>query len=189
MMGRTMFAVISLLALAGCSDWREGEETVEACLKRFALKEGAVDPLADDANQWVPSYTYDVTKVADPHAFGQEVHKRGGKFWWVGWQGSRPPEQQLQRERDKLNDMPATEAGAVVLAGDPALYKVRGKPGLNRDLLRQGCEGQRAGMRLVSWQAARADFIKDGKLPSGPTAAEIRAVQELDRPKIKDLLP
>lgn len=188
-MGRTMLAAMTVLALTGCSDWREGEEGVEACLQRFAAKKGAVAPLADDTDQWVPSYTYDITKIKDPHAFGSEVKKRGGTFSWMGWQGSRPPEQQFQRARAKLEDQPATDAGAVVLAGDPGLYKVRGRPGLNRDLLRQGCEGQRPGMRLIRWQATRAGSIKGGTLPSSPIAAEIPAVQELDRTKIKDPLP
>jgi hypothetical protein len=186
MMGRTMFTAMTVLALTGCSDWREGEETVEACLKRFAPKEGAVDPLADDKNQWVPSYTYDVTNLGT-----DEIRSLVRKSNDSGVAGNLTVVSggDDQQARDAFNDKPATEAGAVLLTKDPSLYKVRGKPALHRDVVRQGCEGQRAGMRLISWQAARADFIKDGKLPSGPTAAEIRAVQDLDRPKIKDLLP
>lgn len=95
----------------------------------------------------------------------------------------------MQKARDDFHDRPATEAGLLLMADDPSLYKVRGKAGLHRDLIRQGCEGQRAGMRLISWSAARADLMVDDKLPAGPTAAEIRAVQDLDRPKIKDLIP
>lgn len=64
-MGRTMIAaLISMGMLSGCTDWREGEERVEACVQRFALKNGAVDPLDDSPHQWVPSYTYDVTELA-----------------------------------------------------------------------------------------------------------------------------
>lgn len=185
-MGRTMFAAMSVLALTGCRDWREGEETVEACMQRFVLKGGAADQLENDRNQWVPSYTYDVTKVA-PEQLRTVIKSVGGTGQpeaIAELEGSLS-----QKERDDFHDMPATEEGLLLLGGDPSLFKVRGKPGLHRDLVRQGCEGQRAGMRLISWSAARADFMKDGKLPSGPSAAVIRAAQELDRPKIKDLLP
>lgn len=185
-MGRTMIAAMTMLALTGCSDWREGEESVEACMKRFALKEGAVHPLADDMSQWVPSYTYDVTKLA-PEQLRALLKGSGGTGQPEGIAvlgGSSS-----QKARDNFHDRPATKEGLLLLTDDPALYKVRGKPGLHRNVIRQGCEGQRAGMRLINWSAARSDFMIDDKLPSGPTAAEIRAVQELDRPKIKDLLP
>ena len=190
-MGRTIIAVlIATGMLAGCTDWREGEETAEACVERFALKKGAVHPLADDPSQWVPSYTYDVTKMggegiralikstedgAEPGTDGVSLVGSGSS----------------QAARDKFADLPATKAGAVFLADDPSLYKVRGKPGLHRDLLRQGCEGQREGMRLINWQFSREEVLVDGELPKPRmTAAQMREIEKIiDKPSIKDLTP
>lgn len=188
-MGRTMIAaLISMGMLSGCTDWREGEERVEACVQRFALKNGAVDPLDDSPHQWVPSYTYDITKMGVEGIRALvKTAEDGAKPGTVGV--SLVGSGSSQVARDNFADLPVTEAGVVLMADDPSLYKVRGKPGIHRDLIRQGCESQRAGMRLISWSAARADLMVDDKLPAGPTAAEIRAVQELDRPKIKDLIP
>lgn len=184
-MGRTMIAALMMTgALTGCADWREGSESVETCLARFAPKKGAVDPLEDDRNKWVPSYTYDVTKMGTENLRGLlKASEKNGQVAGIGIIGEG------SSTRKAFDDAPATEAGVLLFAEDPALFKVRGKAGLHRDLIRQGCEGQRAGMRLISWSAARADLMVDDKLPAGPTAAEIRAVQELDRHKIKDLIP
>ncbi|WP_301749573.1 hypothetical protein [uncultured Erythrobacter sp.] len=186
-MGRTMIAaLIAMGMLTGCTDWREGSETVEACLKRLAPKKDVVDPLHNSPHQWVPSYTYDVTKLA-PEALRSLIKVSQTKGQTEGitvLEGSSS-----QKARDDFHDRPATKEGLLLIADDPALYKVRGRPGLYRELIRQGCDGQRAGMRLINWSAARADLMVDDKFPSGPTAAEIRAVQELDRPKIKDLIP
>ena len=190
-MGRTMIAVlIAMGILTGCNDWREGEETVEACLKRLAPKKGAVDPLEDSPHRWVPSYTYDITKMdgegiqalvrtaedgAEPGTIGVSVVGTGSS----------------QAARDKFDDMPATASGAMLLADDPSLYKIRGKTDKYRALLRHGCEGQRSGMRLLNWQAAREDVLIDGELPKLPmSAAQMRAIQnKIDKPSIKDMMP
>ncbi|MFN9634299.1 MAG: hypothetical protein ACK554_12815, partial [Erythrobacteraceae bacterium] len=164
-MGRTIIAAfIALGMLAGCTDWREGEETFEACEKRFALKKGAVHPLADDPGQWVASFTYDITKLGGEGIRALvKTAKDGAEPGTVGLSVVGSGSSQIVR--DKFADLPATEAGAVLMADDPSLYKVRGKPSLYRDLLRQGCEGQRAGMRLVSMSFYREDALADGELP------------------------
>jgi hypothetical protein len=192
-MGRTMIAaLIATGMLAGCTDWREGEETVAACLERFAPKKGADDPLANDPGVWVPSYTYDITKLDGLLEFGRDVMEGGGTTRIVASTSGSPHQGLLQQERDRFDGTPATAAGAVLLIDDPALYKVRGEPGLYRDLLRQGCERQRAGMRLINWQFTRADQLVNGELPpSRLKAAERRAMQKHIKPafSIEDLLP
>jgi hypothetical protein len=192
-MGSSIIAtLIAMAMLAGCTDWREGDETVEACMKRHALKVGAVDPLADDPGIWVPAYTYDITKLENASAFGKEVRKRGGTYRFVGsTEGSKPDDGIMQRERDRLEDTSATAAGAVIGVTDPSLYKVRGKPSLYRDLLRQGCEGQRAGMRLVSMSFYREDALADGELPLPEMTATQRReiIDKFNKPLIKDPLP
>ncbi|MBU2588924.1 MAG: hypothetical protein KJ872_12525 [Alphaproteobacteria bacterium] len=159
-------------------------------MSRHAPKKGAIDLLQDDPGVWVPAYTYDITKMEDPHAFGREVQKRGGSFQWVGWKpGRKPPESALQGQRARWEDTPATFEGAVLLAGDPGLYKVRGKPGLYRTLVRQGCEGQRLGMRLRTFSFTREEALVDGKLPS--TRMHASEMRKLVKPAIstEDLLP
>ncbi len=164
-MGRTMIAaLIATGLLTGCTDWREGSETVEACLKRLAPKKGAVDPLDDSPHQWVPSYTYDITKMGGDRVrelikTAEHDAKPGTVGVSVAGSGSS------QAARDKFADLPATETGAVLMADDPSLYKVRGKPGLHSSLVKQGCEGQRAGMRLISFTFTREDALVDGEFP------------------------
>jgi hypothetical protein len=189
-MGRTIIAaLIAMGMLTGCTDWREGEETVEACEKRFALKKGAVHPLADDPGQWVASFTYDITKLGGEGIRALvKTAKDGAEPGTVGLSVVGSGSSQIVR--DKFADLPATEAGAVLMADDPSLYKVRGKHGLHSDLVRQGCEGQRAGMRLISWQAAREDALVDGDLPKLPmSVAQLREFQnKFEKPLIKDIL-
>lgn len=190
-MGRTMIAVILMTGtLSSCADWRESPETVEACLARFAPKKGAVDLLGDDPGQWVPSYTYDITKMGGEGIRALvKTAEDGANPGTVGviliGSGSS------RTARDKFANIPVTEAGALLLADDPSLYKVRGKSGLNRDLLRQGCEAQRSGMRLISYRFTRADQLADGELPrSDPTSAQQREMMTIyDTPKIEDILP
>ena len=190
-MGRTMIAaLIAMGMLTGCTDWREGEETVDACKKRHALKEGAVHPLDDSPHQWVPSYTYDITKMGGEGIRALvKTAEDGAEAGTVGV--SLVGSGSSQSARDTFADRPATEAGAVLLADDPSLYKVRGKPVLHRDLIRQGCEGQRSGMRLLTWQATREDALIDGELPKLPmSAAQMREIQHIiDKPSIKDPTP
>ncbi len=190
-MGRTMIAaLISMGMLTGCTDWREGEETVEACMQRFALKKGVVHPLNDSPHQWVPSYTYDITKLGNAGIRALvRTAENGAEPGTVGV--SLVGSGSSKSARDKFADLPATETGAVLMADDPSLYKVRGKPELHSDLVRQGCEAQLAGMRLISWQAAREDALVGGELPKpNMSAAETREIiDKIDKPSIKDLLP
>lgn len=187
-MGRTMIAaLIAVGMLTGCTDWREGSETVEACVERFALKKGAVHPLADDPGQWVPSYTFDVTKMGAENLRdlinASDAKARTAESGIIAGGGSDV------KAREAFEDTPASEAGVLLIAEDPALFKVRGKPGLHRELIRQGCEGQRAGMRLISFTFTREDALVDGELPQ----PEIKPseLRKIVKPAIstEDILP
>ena len=192
-MGRTMIAAMTMLTLAGCAktDWREGVETVEACMKRHAPKEGAADPLADDPGVWVPAYTYDITRMEDQPALIKQLADGGGRITLVASSDGSNNTRAARKAIDAFEDTPPTEAGAVVVTDDPVLYKVRRKPGLYRDLVRQGCEGQRAGMRLVRFSFYREDALVDGELPrTEMSTAQMREIIENTRPfQIEDLLP
>ena len=191
-MGRTMIAaLIATGMLAGCTDWREGEETVEACVKRHALKEGAVDPLADDPGVWVPAYTYDITKLEGSAEFLREMAGRGGNVSVVLTNSGKDNAVATRDAIDQFDDTPATEAGLVVLTDDGSFYKVRGKPSRYSVLLRQGCEGQRTGMRLVRMSFYREDALVDGEIPPPEMTATQRReiIDKLNKPLIKDPLP
>ncbi len=187
-MGRTMIAaLIAMGMLTGCTDWREGPETVEDCVKRTAPKQVVRDLLYDDPGQWVPFYTYDVTKMraknlrdlinsSDPKARAAGSEETAGEVSEI-------------KAREGFGDKPTSKRGVLVFEEGRAHFKMRGKPRLYRELIRQGCEGQRAGMRLVSFTFTREDALVDGELPQ----PEIKPseLRKIVKPAIstEDILP
>ncbi|WP_416831738.1 MAG: hypothetical protein ACMUJI_01755 [Erythrobacter sp.] len=182
-MRNLVFVALSFATLlAGCdtfepgADWREGIESAEDCVAR--LKKAEQASLIRDTDVWVPYYTYDITKL-DPKRTqelikipeGEDEDATSGIMVVSGGDS--------QEARDEFADRPATKAGMILFADDPSLYKVRGEPTLYRDALRQGCEAQESGMRLVSWGAARESALVDGELPkSDITSADLRRLKE-----------
>ena len=144
------------LALSGCSlifpdDSREGVEGQEACINRIGptLTYQDFQQLENASGQWVPTYTYDVTKL-DLAAI-QALSVPGTDET----AGTRLMQQNNSTNAAVLRflEMEVTEKGAFFLGREPSLYRVRGKPQPASNILASGCKRQKADMRLiaVSW--------------------------------------
>ena len=160
MIARAAASLAALAALSGCDllfpeDPRVGEEAQQACVSRvegaLRLELKALDAEPDAA--FVPTYTYDITKL------GLEEIQALSQSRFDETEGSR-----LNRATNMTDTAveifmaePVDENGAFFMATDPALYRVRGEAAAFADIIAQGCERQQADMRLIDVDFAAAD--------------------------------
>ncbi|MEE4200679.1 hypothetical protein [Erythrobacter sp.] len=156
-MNRILFVFAASLLLTGCDDiaawfeeedWREGEESLDACMERVraGYHEGVVELLESD-EQRQPTYTFDVTKASfeDLNSITVAESEEGGGS--VQFSGVDAPGYIIH----DFMETPVDEKGAFMLGRDPALYRVRGEPIALKDVFAVGCKRQMPGMRLISF--------------------------------------
>lgn len=148
-----LLPLAALTLLPACSlfdnsDPREGAETAEACIARLA-GESLEDTLAPNGELVVPTYTYDVTKMAFEDL--QELILPGSDET-AGARGMASTNEASTAIAQFMAD-PVDEKGAFFMGHDPALYRVRGEPVTLDEVAATGCERQETGMRLISFTA------------------------------------
>lgn len=156
---------VAVLSLSGCSylfpeDSRIGEEALDACLARVASeRRDTVFDSIDDGALWVPTYTYDVTKldldsIKEPSISGHD-ETEGTRITLTTNETSTAVDQFMQQSVD--------EDGAFFMGRDPALYRVRGEALPLDEIISAGCKRQRANMRLI-----KVDFARHDTAPAEP---------------------
>ncbi len=157
---RIVPAIASLVALSGCDmlfpeDPRLGIETQEACIARVdALVEQEFGSEPADSNAvWVPTFTYDVTKLGLEAI--QELSVEGSAE--TAGRELSTSTNEASTALDAFMSQPVDEKGAFFLANDPALYRVRGEPVAIGDAVAAGCARQRPNMRLTGVRLDRTD--------------------------------
>jgi hypothetical protein len=166
-------AIVSLLSLAllpACSvlfpeDPRIGEESIEACAARVTkeTRNEALGITGSDAALWAPTYTYDITKL-DLEAVQALILPGSDET-----AGSRlmAATNETATAVGRFMAEPADDAGAFFMGRDPALYRVRGKPLLQNEVIPAGCERQQANMRLIG-----VELTKARSEPADPSASK-----------------
>lgn len=146
---RVILAPIFLtLILPACSlfddtDPREGLEADTACIQRVT---GLIDELpADGSGTFVPTYTYDITKL-DLEAIQELSVSRSDET-----EGARlnRTTNETSTAVDEFMRQSVDENGAFFLGRDPALYRVRGAPNSAENIIAAGCGRQQENMRLI----------------------------------------
>lgn len=174
-MMRVVLAPIALLALCGCDilfpeDPRLGSESVAACAARVQqdLRIQLADLGSDDATVWVPTYTYDITKLSLEAI--QELSQSSSDET----QGTRLDQatNETSTAVDVFMAQDVDENGAFFLGRNPALYRVRGEAARFDDILPAGCERQQANMRLIVVDFAPAASNLDEPSDSSETSPE-----------------
>ncbi len=146
-----IFLPLTLLTLLpACSyfddtDPREGAETLEACIER--VSKDAPDITGSEGAVFVPTYTYDITKVGLEDL--QELTVPGSDET----AGSRDMAATNETSTAVARFMAQSvdENGAFFMGRDPALYRVRGEALASDQIIAAGCERQKTGMRLLSF--------------------------------------
>ncbi|MEM6857819.1 MAG: hypothetical protein AAF559_08100 [Pseudomonadota bacterium] len=165
------------VSLSGCSllfpeDERLGEEPQGECTGRVrtSLTYEQSEELRTASGQWVPSFTYDVTKV-DFEAIKKLMVPGSDQT-----AGTRLMQQTNRTNAavERFMAMEVSEKGAFFMGRDPALYRVRGKPQAASDILASGCQRQQQDMRLidVTWtrfQPPPEPETDDASSPSSET--------------------
>ncbi len=148
-----LFSLASLAALSGCDlinmgDPREGTEAVGDCVKRVTdtLTRSERELFRTREGVWIPTYTYDVTKMDLDEV--QELIVVGSDET-AGSRG-KTSTNKTSTAVERFMQRPVDEKGAFFLGRDPALYRVRGEPAEFGDLITAGCERQKSEMRLIS---------------------------------------
>ncbi|KPP93234.1 hypothetical protein [Erythrobacter sp. HL-111] len=163
-----------LPALSACSliwpeDKRVGTESAADCAARVS---GLLGPGSDfrryEGEVGVPTYTYDITKLALDDV--QALVGRGGDETAGYRTMNRTNMTDTAVEEFMARDV--DEKGAFFLGRDPALYRVRGERQPVSDMIANGCARQQADMRLIDVQA--------GPAPQDP-AADREPEQETQR--------
>ncbi|KWV92880.1 hypothetical protein [Erythrobacter sp. YT30] len=151
-------ALIPIVALPGCSilfpeDWRDVAEDTDECVARMASTTSARDfrNAGIDSGTWVPTYTYDITKI-DLDAL-QELTVAGSDK--NAGRRNMTNTNETSTAVDQFMSQPVDEKGAFFLGKDPALYRVRGEPQQHDNIVRAGCEKQQDGMRLTAFSVTR----------------------------------
>ena len=167
---RSAFALpLAALSLAGCSlfsseDPRVGVEAIEDCADRVrpSLTYQEYQDLKTAPGRWVPTFTYDVTKM-DFSAIQRLVASGADETV-----GTRLMQQTNRTSTavERFMNMEVSEKGAFFLGRQPALFRVRGRPQAASQILANGCKRQLADMRLIEvswerWQSPAATY-EDG---------------------------
>ncbi|MDJ0977531.1 MAG: hypothetical protein QNI87_03265 [Erythrobacter sp.] len=145
------------LALGGCSllfpeDPRVGDEDEGVCQGRVrtSLTYQQSEELRTSSGLWVPTFTYDVTKLDLAAIKALTVpgtdDTAGTRLMQETNRTSTAVERFMQMEVD--------QKGAFFLGRDPSLYRVRGQAQPSTQILKSGCARQQENMRLiaVSWE-------------------------------------
>lgn len=171
---RAFTAIAALTALSGCNllfpeDSRVGVEEEGKCAARVLAETdlGKFDIQEGDRAFYVPTYTYDITKL------GLEEIQKLSRSSFDETEGAR-----LNRATnttatavDIFMAEAVDENGAFFMATDPALYRVRGKPQRLADIAAAGCARQQADMRLIA-----VDIASTGT-NAAPEAQETEATE------------
>ena len=171
------------LGLGGCSllfpeDPRLGEEPELECMGRVrtSMTYQESEELRNQPGLWVPTYTYDVTKLDLAAIKGLSVPGTDETA------GTR-----LMRQTNRTSTavarfmtMEVTAKGAFFLGRDPALYRVRGMAQPLEQVLKSGCARQQSNMRLikVSWERFK---LKPAPMPSTKDTADSDTPSETDQ--------
>lgn len=165
-MHRVLFASIAALGLSGCNllfpeDPRVGDEDKGACQGRVrtSLTYEESEELRTLSGLWVPTYTYDVTKLDFAAIKALAVPGTDETAGTRLMQETNRTKAAVER----FMSMEVSEKGAFFLGREPSLYRVKGKAQPASQILAAGCARQQTNMRLfaVSWKPA----------PPGATAA------------------
>lgn len=159
-MGRTITLcamMASLAALPACSlfddtDWREGDEAADKCAQRMSGKLEFKQALAQAEGRFVPTYTFDITKMGLEDM--QELIVPGSDET-AGSRGLAATNEASTAIANFM-DTPVDEKGSFFLGHNPALYRVRGEPKPLEAVVASGCARQMAGMRLTDITLERA---------------------------------
>ena len=149
---------ILAFALSGCSllfpdDPRLGDEAKDECIirltKTFTYEQ--YRELETSDGQWVPTYTYDITKL-DFAAVKALVVEGSDET-----AGTRLMQQTNQTSTavEQFKEMDVTPQGAFFLGREPALFRVQGPAQPANTILENGCARQQTNMRLIELDWAR----------------------------------
>jgi len=156
---RSAALALSLVALSGCNilfpeDPRVGEEGEGACVSRveeaLLIEFAGID--SDQDTIWVPTYTYDITKLG---LEGMQALSQSRSDEVAGTDLDRSTNE-TSTAVDAFMAQPVDENGAFFLGRDPALYRVRGAPERFDEAIAAGCARQQTNMRLIDVDLAPA---------------------------------
>lgn len=160
-----LLPITALTLLPACSlfedkDPREGAEALDACVQR--VSKDALDITAQDGAMFVPTFTYDITKVSLEDL--QELTVAGSDET----AGSRnmAATNETSTAVAQFMEEPVDEKGAFFMGRDPALYRVRGGPVVFEQIIPSGCERQKSGMRLTSYSAKMFEVAAENEATS-----------------------
>lgn len=165
---RAVPPILALVALSGCDllfpeDPRLGEEEADSCVTRVghAMRLKLAAAGGDGNTVWVPTYTYDITKLS------LDAIKELSASGFAETKGTRLNQSTNETSTafDVFMDTEVDENGAFFLGHEPALYRVRGRSGRYDDLIAAGCARQQENMRLIDIDLA----------PRGAAARRINA--------------
>lgn len=140
--------ILPACSLFGGGDPREGIEAQDDCIARFTASLGAQQrsQFASLEGEYVPTYTYDVTKMGLDEVKSLMVDgsdQTAGNRLTARTNVDTTAIAQFMAE-------PVDESGAFFLGRDPALYRVRGVAMPVDRMIASGCERQQANMRLIA---------------------------------------
>ncbi|MEL6239311.1 MAG: hypothetical protein AAFQ90_12075 [Pseudomonadota bacterium] len=160
-MKRAAFALtMAAFGLSGCNllfpeDPRIGDEDKGACEGRVrtSLTYQQSEQLRTASGQWVPTYTYDITKLGFDAVKALSVP---GTDETAGTRLMRETNE-TSAAVERFMAMKVDEKGALFLGRSPSLYRVRGKAQPASQILANGCARQQTNMRLfaVTWKRQR----------------------------------
>jgi len=168
--------LLALAFLPGCdlinpSDWREGEEPVSECVDRLAGWDRNLDVASGAREIYVPTYTYDITKLGLEAIQDLSVE---GADETAGARGMASTNE-TSTAIDAFMTQRVDSNGAFFMGNDPALYRVRGPAVPFEQIVPEGCERQQPNMRLIDIQAA-AMQTGDPVGPGDATQTENEAI-------------
>jgi hypothetical protein len=166
MIRATLMVPLLAFAVAGCDllfpeDFREGDEAQEVCIGRVQadLTYERYNELQTASGEWIPFYTYDVTKLDFAAIKALSVEGTDETAGTRLMQETNSTSTAVER----FKAMEVSEKGAFFLGREPALYRVRGKRQKASDILANGCARQQTNMRLIDldWRRPGAQLTPD----------------------------
>jgi hypothetical protein len=175
-MMRAFPAILALVALTGCDllfpeDPRLGIEDESACAARIAqeLRLKLAEAGGDDATMWMPTYTYDITKLS---LEAIQALSASGFNETKGTRLNRATNE-TSTAFDVFMDTQVDENGAFFLGHEPALYRVRGETARMAEVIAAGCARQQENMRLIDIDLApRGSAAPATPAPDGTNARD-----------------
>lgn len=148
---RALLPAFAAVALSGCSllfpeDPRDGQELAEECPVRVATLLGPGTGFHDyDGEMGVPTYTFDITKMALPDLRRLMVPGSDETAGTRAMAATNETSTAIARFMATSVD----ERGAFFTGNDPALFRVRGSLQPVSTMIASGCARQQEGMRLI----------------------------------------